>query len=265
VNDPVRQLLFLAREHLTRRDPTAAETLLREVLRQRGDAAEAHHLLGLVLHARDDLAGARESFQRALAHDPANAEAALHLAITCNELGLYAEAREVSVSASRSASDRLTPFERARLAGMHAEVARCYEHLSLFDEAAQEYRKGIALHPEDGDLHTRLGVVLRSAGDIQGACTALEAGTQRCPTHAPGFVALGLTYFRLGRRDDAAHVWRHALTLDASQRPAEVYLRMLDEDPEHLPSMLPPQPQPARGDDEFANLQVSVLGDRRAS
>lgn len=265
VNDPVRQLLFLAREHLARRDPTAAETLLREVLRQRGDDAEAHHLLGLVLHARDDLASARESFQRALAHDPTNAEAALHLAITCNELGLYAEARAVSgsVSASRSASERLTPFERARLAGMHAEVARCYEHLSLFDEAAHEYRKGIALRPDDGDLHTRLGVVLRSAGDIQGACTALEAGTERCPAHAPGFVALGLTYFRLGRREDAERVWRHALALDASQRPAEVYLRMLDEDPEHLPSMLPPQPP--RGDDEFANLQVSVLGDRRAS
>ena len=44
-------------------------------MRQRGDDAEAHLLLGLVLHARDDLAGARESFQRALAHDPANAEA----------------------------------------------------------------------------------------------------------------------------------------------------------------------------------------------
>jgi hypothetical protein len=53
------------------------------------------------------------------------------------------------------------------------------------------------------------------------------------------------------------------LALDPAQRPAEVYLRMLDEDPTHLPSMLPPQPSP-RGDDEFANLQVSVLGDRRA-
>ena len=265
MNDPVRQLLTLAQEHLARRDTAAAETLLREVLRQRADAAEAHHLLGLVLHERNDLAGARECFQRALAGDPNHAEAALHLAITCNELGLYAEAREVSGTAvaPRGPSDRLSPFERSRLAGMHAAVARAYEQLSLFEDAAQEYRRGLALRPDDGELRTRLGVVLRSAGDIDGARAALEDATARAPAYAPAFVALGLTYFRQGRRDDAERAWRRALALDPAQRPAEVYLRMLDEDTAHLPSMLPPQPSP-RGDDEFANLQVSVLGDRRS-
>lgn len=263
MNDPVRQLLSLAQEHLARRDIAAAETLLREVLRQRAEVSEAHHLLGLVLHERNDLEGARASFQRALASDPNNAEAALHLAITCNELGLYAEARKVSGAAGRprDPSDRLSPFERKRLAGMHAAVARAYEQLSLFQDAAHEYRRGLALCPEDGELSTRLGVVLRSAGDIDEARAVLEAAVERCPNYAPAFVALGLTYFRQGRRADAERAWRQALSLDPSQRPAEVYLRMLDENLEHLPSLVPSQPS-SRADDEFANLQVSVLGDR---
>ncbi len=261
VTDSARPLLLLAREHLARHDHAAAETLLREVLRQRDDEPEAHHLMGLVHHERDDLAAARLSFQRALALDPTRSESALHLAITCNELGFYSEARKVSdAMAKGEGHPRVPSYARAHLADMHAETARAYEQLSAFDEAATEYRRALSLCPEHADYRTRLGVALRAAGDLAGACTELEAASQRSPSHAPAHVALGLTYFRLGRRADAARAWRKALEVAPQHRAAEVYLRMLDENREHLPSMVPPEPRGV--DDELGELEVQVLGDR---
>ncbi len=264
MNDPLRQLLTLAREHYARRDFNTAATLLREVVRQDGSAAEAHQLLGLTQHELGDLNAARESFGRALALDPTRTEAAINLAITCNELGLYSEARRVSnaVSTSARTGERIDAYARGRLADLHAATAHAYEELSLYPEAADEYRKALALCPDRVELRTRLGVVLRSDGDLAGALTELEAAAARAPEHAPARVALGLTYYRLGRRDDAEAAWRKALSLDPNQRPAEVYLRMLEGDASHLPSIVPSAPPPRPADDEFGDLEVSVLTDR---
>jgi tetratricopeptide (TPR) repeat protein len=269
VTDTVRPLLALAREHHGRNDHTAAETLLREILRQDSDLADAHHLLGSVLHARNDLAGARQAFQRALALAPKNTDAALSLAITCNELGLYSEAMRVTNNMGRGAraDSRIDAFARARLADLHAEVARGYEALSLWPEAAEEYRKALGLRPELSDLRVRLGVVLRADGDLDGALAEHEATVVRQPDHAQARVALGLTLFRIGRKTDAELQWRKALELDATLRPAEVYLRMLERDDVHLPSLVPPPPttQGVDADEELANMKVSLLGDREPS
>lgn len=263
VTDSVRQLLNLAREHYTRRDANTADTILREVVRQNDAIAEAHDLLGLIQHERGDLKAARESFARAVALDATRSESAVNLAITCNELGLYAEARRVAaaMSTAGSAGARLDGYGRGRLASLHAETAHAYADLGLHAEAIEEYRKALALSPDRTDLRTRLGVALRSDGDLAGARAELEAAVAAAPDNGPALVALGLTYFRLGRRDDAESVWRKAIALDPTQRPAKLYLRMLADNASHLPSMVPSSAPPAASADEIDEAQVSVLPD----
>jgi Tfp pilus assembly protein PilF len=267
VIDSVRQLLTLAREHYARRDANTADTLLREVVRQDDSIAEAHDLLGLVQHERGDLKGARESFAKAVALDATRAESAVNLAITCNELGLYAEARRVAAAMSTAgvASTRVDTYARQRLADLHAETAHAYAELGLHPEAIEEYRKALALNPDRVDLRTRLGVALRSDGDLAGARAELESAAASAPEYSPARVALGLTYFRLGRRDDAEAAWKKALTLDPAQRPASVYLRMLAGNASHLPSIVPSSAPPPVAGDDIDESQVSVLTERDAS
>jgi Tfp pilus assembly protein PilF len=264
VIDSVRQLLTLAREHYARRDPNTADTLLREVVRQDDSIAEAHDLLGLVQHERGDLKAARESFMKAVALDATRAESAVNLAITCNELGLYDEARRVAAAMSTAgrADARMDAYGRGRLASLHAETAHAYADLGLNPEAVEEYRKALALCPDRVDLRTRLGVALRSDGDLAGARAELESAVAASPAHAPAHVALGLTYFRLGRRDDAEASWRKALALDPALRPAAVYLRMLAGNASHLPSIVPSSGPPPASADDIDERQVAVLGER---
>ncbi len=264
VIDSVRQLLNLAREHYARRDANTADTLLREVVRQDDSIAEAYDLLGLVQHERGDLKGARESFAKAVALDSSRAESAVNLAITCNELGLYAEARRVTAAMSTAgrAQGRIDAYARARLSSLHADTAHAYAELGLHTEAVEEYRKALALTPEHVELRTRLGVALRGDGDLTGARAELESAVTASPEYAPAHVALGLTYFRLGRREEAEAAWRKALSLDPTQRPATVYLRMLAGNAAYLPSIVPASVSPPSSGDEIDESQVSVLTER---
>jgi Tfp pilus assembly protein PilF len=256
VNTNVRPLLLIAREHVARSDHHAAETLLREVVRQEPSNAEAHRLIGMVFHARGDLRSARESFERVLAIEPTPEVAAL-LAITCNELGLYADARRVAHDAAPpdSAKDPVPPYAREHLAGLHAQTARAYEKVSLFQEAAEEYRRSLVHQSGRADIRTRLGVMLRTVGDYEGARRELQRAIDNAPTYAPAFVALGLTCFRLGQHDEAAQHWRSALSVDPSLKPAQVYLNMLEHKGAHIPSVIPE----LHPNQDLGDLEISLL------
>lgn len=264
MESPTRQHLTLGRELFNRHEYDAAEHHLREIVQLDPDVAEAHNMLGMILHERGAYAEARDCFRRATASAPTYTEAALNLAITCNELGLYSEARKVSedISAAARSRDRMDPFARSRLAALIASVANGYEDLGLYDEAVEEYRKALALAPDLAEIRTRLGVLLRADGQLDAACTELEQAVAQSPRYTPARVALGLTLYRLGRAEEAEKVWRETLAVDPQNRPAAVYLRMLRHREVELPSVIPARASEAPSDEEFPNLEITVLRDR---
>lgn len=230
MDDSLKTNLALAQEHFARDDWAAAEPHLRAALALSNDLPDAHTMLGVALHARGEFTSAREHFEAALALNPEYTEAALNLAITCNELGHYSEARKVmhGIAAHSRAGGRIDPYACGKLANLHADVARAYEALSLWPEAADEYHKALSLCPEFSDLRTRLALTLRADGDALGAVQQLELAVKLSPAFLPARIALGLSYYSLERVAEAEAAWRAALALDPASRAATVYLRMLE-------------------------------------
>ena len=95
MNERVKQLLVLGREHYAKREFEKAEQMLRMVLEEEDRYADVHDMLGVIAHSRGNFLVAERHFERALELNPAYTEAALNLAVTYNDRGKYEKAREV--------------------------------------------------------------------------------------------------------------------------------------------------------------------------
>jgi tetratricopeptide (TPR) repeat protein len=188
-------------------------------------------MLGVIYHQEGRLTEAEQMFNEALRINPSYTEAALNLVVTCNDLGKYAEAKDVyerAMAASKRAPRELDPFAKGKIANMHADVGSAYRAVDLHEEAAREYERALALCPTFVDIRTELGNTRREMGDLTGAIRDLERVRAESPRFATGRLKLGLVYYAAGRRDDAAAEWRAALAADPGNRAAKMYLALLD-------------------------------------
>ena len=241
MDDRIKQVLLLGREHYAKREYDKAEPLLREVLDSDDRFADVHDMLGVIAHSRGNFMAAERHFERALEINPGYTEAALNLAVTYNDRGKYEAAREVYKRIRGKPSgekEGLDPFARGKLANMHADIAQAYADLGLPRDAADELEKAVALCPQFADLRTRLGNLLREMKELQRAREHYEAALSARPSYVPARVALGVTLLSLGELDGADYHWKKVLESEPDNPQAKMYLRMLES--ERRKSTIPP-------------------------
>jgi tetratricopeptide (TPR) repeat protein len=230
MDERLKQLLLLGREHYAKREFDKAESLLRDVLHHADRFADVHDMLGVIAHHRNDFVLAERHFERALALNPHYTEAALNLAVTYNDRGKYEAAREVYARIKQrkgTAVEGLDPFARGKIANMHADLGQAYADAGLAREAITEYEKAVALCPDFADLRTKLGTLLRQIHEDDYARTQYEAAILSRPTFVPARILLGVTLFAMGDLDRAEEEWKKALEIDRDSMSAKMYLRML--------------------------------------
>jgi tetratricopeptide (TPR) repeat protein len=230
MDDVLKNELLMGREHYGRREYEQAEKHLLEVIKQTQSYADVYNMLGVIQHDRAEFQAARTYFEKAIEINPNYAEACLNLAVTYNDLGLYSEARKTYAEMITRTNDdaRLPdPYARKKIANMHAELAVAYTDYGMHHEAVHEYRKALRLAPSFADIRTRLGNILRELGDLDGAKMEYREALRSNPKYPSALVALGITLLAQARRDEAREVFEHALAIDAANKPAQMYLRMI--------------------------------------
>jgi tetratricopeptide (TPR) repeat protein len=239
MDEQTKQWLLVGKEHYQRRELEKAEPLLRQVLERHERLADVHDMLGVICHARGNLAQAEHHFERALAINPGYTEAALNLAVTYNDRGKYEAARQVysRIRGTPAGSPHaLDPFARGKIANMHAEVGQAYADAGLVREAIAEYDKAVTLCPQFADLRTRLGGLLREVGDFPGARKHYEAAVAARPGYVPARVQLGVVLLSLGEPLAAAEQWQKALEIEPDNVRAKMYLRVMTVAPDSVKS-----------------------------
>src|SRR5215468_1404977 len=212
MDDRIRELIALGRDHYERGEYDKAERLLTEVTRTARGYADIFNMLGVIYHDQGRYAQAQEAFEQAMRINPSYTEAALNLAVTYNDLGKYHEAKEIYSKAmvrSRGEPRSLDPFAKGKIANMHAELGDAYAGLGL------------------ADIRTKLGLALRDMGRAEEALRELRAVKQLNPSFLPGRIHLGVTLYSLGRLDDAVQEWEDVLALDPANRSAKMYVQMV--------------------------------------
>lgn len=229
MDDHVKQLLLLGREHFQKREYDKAEYLLGQVLEKTDRFADVFDMLGVIAHSRGDFPLAQRHFERAVAINPAYTEAQLNLMVTCNDLGQYDRAREIYAAIRHRAQPGgrvADPFARGRLANMHAELAQAYRDLGMTDDAVRELERAVALGPHFADLRTQLGTLYRELGDTERAREQYEAAKQANPRYAPARVMLAVLLLSGGDTERAVAELEEVLAQDPENRSAQMYLRL---------------------------------------
>jgi tetratricopeptide (TPR) repeat protein len=246
MDDRLKQLLILGREHYERREFERAEVALRQVLEKTDRYADVYNMLAVILHERGDFVAAEQYFERAVELNPNYTEALLNLSVTYNDLGKYEAARQVygRIRKDEHAGGLLDPFARGKIANMHADLAQAYADAGCTSEAIEQLKKAVELCPTFADLQTRLGSLYRDAGSLGLAREHYEAARDANPKYPVARVLLGVTLLSLGLPDQAIAEWREALALDPENRSAKMYLRMVEEQRRHS-KRPPPLPQDA--------------------
>ena len=231
MNERVKQLLVLGREHYAKREFEKAEQMLRMVLEEEDRYADVHDMLGVIAHSRGNFLVAERHFERALELNPAYTEAALNLAVTYNDRGKYEKAREVYSKIKVGpvgTAQGLDAFARGKLANMHADIAQAYADAGLPREAIREYEKATTLCPQFADLQVKLGTLFREVNDLPAARAHYEAALQAKPGYVPARLQLGVTLLSLGEATGAEEQWREVIKLEPENSQAKMYLRMLE-------------------------------------
>ncbi|HEY2405516.1 MAG TPA: tetratricopeptide repeat protein, partial [Polyangiaceae bacterium] len=93
MDDHLKQLLLLGREHYQKRELDKAEYLLRQVVAATDRFADVFDMLGVIAHSHGDFTQAVQYFEKAVELNPNYTEAQLNLMVTYNDLGKYDAAR----------------------------------------------------------------------------------------------------------------------------------------------------------------------------
>jgi tetratricopeptide (TPR) repeat protein len=230
MDEQVRQLLARGREHYARQEYDRAEELLEQVLAHDDKFADVHDMLGVIAHRGARYVDAERHFERALQLNPNYTEAALNLAVTYNDRGKFAEAREIYARIKgRPTGDTtaLDPFARGKLANMHADLAQAYLDANLPREGIVEYEKALLLCPEFADLRTKLATTLRQIGELTRAKEHYEAAIATRPSYVPARILLGVTLLAMDDLAGAEAAWNGALEVDPASTRAKMYLRWI--------------------------------------
>lgn len=225
-----REDLRLGRQRLARGDPDRALEHFERLLATRDDFADVHYMAGLAHDQKGDLDAASRSFERALVINPGYLEARVALSTVCERRGDFDRARSLATQAvayARPSSDPIDATTRGKLANLQAALGDAYREVGDLREAVDAYRKALDRCPTFHDIRHRLAMTLRDAGLPNQAIQELRRVLRENPRHLASMVQLGVTYYTLGRSDEATRVWEQVLALEPGRGDAAMYLRMV--------------------------------------
>jgi len=225
-----RAAYALGRQSFETGDDETALRAFESLVSTRDGFADVHYMMGLLHDRRGDLEAAADDLRAAVRINPSYAEALLALATVHERRGNYDQAREYAERAAlvaRGSGGALDATTRGKLANLQAAVGDAYAEVGEYREAIDAYRKALDRCPDFHDIRFRLAIALREAGLPGKAVLELQRVLRGNERYLEAYVQLGLTYYTLGRPQEAVEQWAYVLQEDPSHEEARMYVRLV--------------------------------------
>jgi tetratricopeptide (TPR) repeat protein len=201
-------MIWLGEMYLDQGRPDQAGPLFLRALTQNAGSAAALSGAGRAALAQHDFARAIDYLERALAEDPRALGLHYSLAAAYRGAGQLdrAEAHLEQRGSGRPAPH--DPLMEAYEAELHSPLNYETQGLRAMEagqvkEAADLFRKGLELAPDDPKLLHRLGTALFMEGDTTGAVQQFQEALRRAPDFPRAHFALGMVQNLSGQRSQA--------------------------------------------------------------
>jgi tetratricopeptide (TPR) repeat protein len=226
--DDVPALFWLGSAYLDQGRVAEAEPLFSRALSAVPRSVPVLFALGRTALAKQDYAKAVDHLEQALAIDPKAAVVHFPLAMAYRAMGNVSQA-EAHLRA-RGPGDLRPPDPLMLDVDAMLESAVAYEvrGAAALDEsnwvaAAEYFRKGVQLAPDEPSLRHKLGTALAMSGDPK-AVEVFEEVTRRWPKFAKAQYSLGLILMSGGRTREAVDHFSAAVKSDPSYSEARLQL-----------------------------------------
>jgi len=225
----VPTLVWLASAYLDQGRPADAEPLLKKALSLQPGLVAALFGLGRAALATQDYSRAIEYFEQALARDPKAVNIHYQLAIAYRGVGDLAKAeahmRERNPGEIRPPDPLMSEVDQL----LESPVAYEVRGAAALDQgdwpaAAEYFRRGAALAPDEPSLRHKLGTALAMNGDGPGAVKQFEEVTRRWPRFAKGQYSLGVMLAGAGRHREAIEHFSAAVASEPTYVEAQLQL-----------------------------------------
>ncbi len=206
--DDVATLVWLGNVYLDQGQPELAEKQFTRALSSQPRVVAALFGQGRAALARRDYSRAAEHFEQVLSADPRASMTHYPLALAYRGLGDTARAEEhlrQQGAVEVGPPDPLMADLRGLLDGAVAEENRGVRALDSgdFKTAAEHFRKGVALAPDNPSIRHKLGTALSLMGDTNGAFDQFQETVRRSPDFAQAHYSLGVLLAINGRMLEA--------------------------------------------------------------
>lgn len=231
----VDDLLRLAKEDISRNSLSSAERTLEQAILMNNQVPDAFHLLGYVYSKKGKFKKAILAFERALGLDPFHTEAAIALSSLYNDVGRYKDGATVFFKAKKRLDRTLPgcdPRINQSLAERHYELGLLYMRFERFQEAHHEFAKALNLEPDNVDNAVQMAKCLAKGGEKERAIQFLKKTLETNPKSVDAKIQLGILYHSQQRVKDAHREWQDALSLDPDNKSAQMYISMLEYEPQ---------------------------------
>jgi tetratricopeptide (TPR) repeat protein len=182
-----------------------AAPILRAVVAAAPGMDPAWNLLGGVLAASRDVAGAETAYQRAIALKPEAPEPHFNLGMAYDSAQRVQEA----IACYRRALALRPAFAEAR-----NNLGNALAATGDMDGAFAAYSAILEHDAAHADANTNLGLLLQERGDLAGAEARYMKALQQRPDHADALNNLGYLLEERGRRTEAMALYRRALEVN---------------------------------------------------
>lgn len=158
----------------------------------------------LLHHQSGRLAEAEAIYRHVLQLEPDNADALYLLGVVALQAGQNEAAIELISKAIRVDSANPLYF---------LNLGAAYQALGLYNEAAENLHRAIALEPNFAEAHNSLGNVLRCIGKFEEALGSCRRALSIKPDYADALCNLGTVLQETGQLDEAVAMYQKALSL----------------------------------------------------
>jgi tetratricopeptide (TPR) repeat protein len=180
------------------KQPDRAIARLKTQLSRYPKNAGFHIMLGDLLEARNDLAGAEQEFKQASDLDKKNSEALVKLGVVQNERGATDQALQTYLDGSKINPKEITFYQ---LAG------DIYMSKQDWDRAKQQYGKVLEIQPENPLASNNLAyVMLQQGGNVDIAFRMAQTARRQLPDNPNSADTLGWAFYQ-------KHVYTSAINL----------------------------------------------------
>lgn len=191
-----------------------AQAALENALQVNPRFAKAHFALGLLAYQRGQPDEALAHIQQAVALDQGYQTPALDEAIAAHHAGSDAAAMLF---------ERISETDVDDIA-YHAKLGTDLYRRGMYAQAAEEFRRALALNPGYADVRNHLAIALNALGAYADAVDEFRQALDINPRYVEARANLALTLLAAGQKDEAETEFRRVLELDPNNAAALAHL-----------------------------------------